>query len=226
MLVAMMAGGPAPAAKPLPDHLFGPPPDWSRFRAIAEAGLASRLIDPESARITWLGAAWKGGYKPLLAAPVQGYVACGTVNARNRMGGYVGAKTFIVVVDYERVLYADIDTVSGGLIDKQCADAQRSGLMPPLPAMTPSGDGDARTKPPSASGLTVRAMPDGAYVSAVAPGSLAAAAGLKPGMVVASVNAIPLASMGDAMIAVLNAAGPGATLTLVGGTMVRIGARP
>lgn len=69
-------------------------------------------------------------------------------------------------------------------------------------------------------------MPDGAYVSAVAPGSPAATADLKPGMVISSVNAIPLAGMGDAMVRVIDAAGPTAELTIVGGRSFNLGKRP
>ncbi len=76
------------------------------------------------------------------------------------------------------------------------------------------------------SGLTLRAMPDGAYITAVTPGSPAAAAALAPGMVIASVNAIPLAGMGDAMGRIVDAAGPGATLTLIGGKAITLGKKP
>ena len=68
-------------------------------------------------------------------------------------------------------------------------------------------------------------MPDGAYVADVKAGSAAATAGLKPGMVIAAVNAIPLAGMGDAMLKVVDAAGADAALTVVGGKAVKLGAK-
>ena len=213
--------------------MFGPPPDWATFRQMAETDVAARLIDPESARFSWSGGYYKGAFKPFLSARVTGYVACGLVNAKNRMGGYTGYGSFVVVIDYDRVLYAEVDRGTGvGLIGMACGKAQQQGLIPPLPAGaagttstgTAAGSTDA-TVTSASSGLTLRAMPDGAYVSAVATGSPAAAAGMKPGMVVTSVNAIPLAGMGDAMLKVMDAAGAGAALTLVGGTAVRLGSR-
>jgi membrane-associated protease RseP (regulator of RpoE activity) len=148
------------------------------------------------------------------------------------MGGYVGRTSFVVVADYGRILFAELDIKPGGMIAEQCTAAQRAGLLPPLSATDGSTEmsvGSPTTAPPSvdaATGLTLRAMPDGAYISAVSPTSAAARTGLKPGMVISSVNAIPLAGMGDAMLKVVGAAGPDATLTLVGGTSVKLGARP
>lgn len=69
-------------------------------------------------------------------------------------------------------------------------------------------------------------MPDGAYITAVAPGSPAAVAALAPGMVITSVNAIPLAGMGDAMLKVVDAAGSNAALALIGGRTIKLGSKP
>lgn len=234
----------AAADKNKPEHLYGSEPTWEQFRAIAEAGIQARLIDPESARISWSAGFFKGMFRPFLEGRYYGYVACGTVNARNRMGGYAGASGFVVVVDYDRVLYADIERVPGGLVEAPCAKMARAGQFPPLPtdavatsvigaapAAVAAAVNSASAAAPApilsaASGLGLRAMPDGAYISAVAPGSPAALAGLKPGMVVASVNAIPLAGMGDAMIKVVDAAGATAALAIVGGRTVTLGAKP
>jgi membrane-associated protease RseP (regulator of RpoE activity) len=228
---------PALAADQKPTHLFGPAPTWEQFRAIAEAGIQARLVDPESARISWTAGFYQGEYKPFLEARVQGYIACGTVNARNRMGGYAGSSGFVVVVDYDRVLYAAIERTPGGLIDAPCAKMAQAGLFPPLPrsaasaappalAPTSAASSSAADVVSTASGMTLRAMPDGAYISAVAPASPAATAELKPGMVIATINAIPLAGMGDAMLKVVDAAGTTATLVIVGGTTIKLAAKP
>lgn len=208
----------APAATAQTDggHLYGPAPEWEEFRQMAEADIRSQLIDPESARFTWLGNYHRGELKILLGARTQGYVACGTVNSKNRMGGYVGAKAFAVVIDYGRVLYSTL-----GPVDYECLQLQQAGKFSPLPASGVSGAPAA-----NATGLALRTMPEGAYVSAVTPGSAAAAAGLKPGMVITSVNAIPLAGMDAGMLRVIEAAGPAATLTVVGGTTFKLGAKP
>jgi hypothetical protein len=228
----LLAAMPAAAKDKKPEHVYGPAPEWEQFRALAEANIRDRLIDPESARIEWLGQYHKGEFKPFLEKRVAGYIGCGTVNARNRMGGYVGRTNFVVVADFGRILFAEVGSKPGGMIAEQCTAAQRAGLLPPLSAIADSNEmsvGNPAAAPPSvdaATGLALRAMPDGAYISAVSSNSAAASAGLKPGMVITTVNAIPLAGMGDAMLKVVGAAGPDATLTMVGGTSVKLGERP
>lgn len=229
----LMAAAPAAADKPRYDHVYGPEPSWDEFRQLGEAAITARLIDPESARITWLSGIHKGGIKPILSSYFEGYVACGSVNARNRMGGYTGARVFVVVIDYGRALLADIDHGSSRVYDETCAKALNTGLFPPVPdaELTRRGAGSASAAPTSAdavsvanaAGLALRSMPEGAYVAAVTPGSPAQLSGLKPGMVITSVNAIPLAGMGEAMRKVVDAAGNAATLSLVGGATIKLG---
>ena len=218
--------------------MFGPPPSWDEYRQIGAAAIAARLIDPESARITWLTGYRQGDIKPFLNPRVTGYVACGSVNARNRLGGYVGASVFVVVIDYGRALFADMDRTAGGTYETSCTKALATGLYPPPPGAGGSSGRSAASqssaRPGSAgstelaslanaAGLSLRTMPEGAYIAGVTAGSPAAMAGLKPGMVITSVNAIPLAGMGEAMGKMVDAAGPGATLTLVGGTTIKLG---
>lgn len=222
----------AAAPKREDNHLYGPAPEWEHYRSLAEAELRSRLIDPESGRITWTGGYYKGEFKMFFRGRTAGYVACGTINAKNRMGGYVGAVAFVTVIDYGRVLFAEMDEPSGVEINNRCLQAQNEGLIPPLPesAATTTSTTDpaprAKIKAVTASGLVLRSMPEGAYIGGVAPGSAAEYAGLKPGMVVTAVNGIPLAGMGGAMVALINAAGPAATLTVVGGSTYKLGAKP
>jgi hypothetical protein len=233
-LTLVLAAPSALAAKDQVAHVYGPPPTWEAYRQLAEADIARRLVDPDSAKITWLGQYRKDEWKPFLQGRVAGYIACGTVNARNRMGGYAGAVSFVVVIDYGRVLFAELDSRGGGMVAESCNKALAAGVFPPLPAdengaslsdATTSATTSATTTAGS-SGLTLRTMPDGAYITAVTPGSPAAAAALAPGMVIASVNAIPLAGMGDAMGRIVDAAGPGATLTLIGGKAITLGKKP
>lgn len=223
------------AASQRPEHLYGPAPGWERYRQVAEASVTATLFDPQSAQIHWAGLYHKGFFKPFLQPRVEGYVACGVITARNRLGGYVGAHTFVVVIDYDRVLYSEIDSSTSGGVTSQCVQAKQDGLFAALPASaqaasTPASAGTAGAVAPAAvvttaTGVTLRAMPEGAYITAVASGSQAGAAGLKPGMVIGSVNAIPLAGMGDAMLKVIDAAGEAATLTIIGGATIRPGAK-
>ncbi|KQS03554.1 hypothetical protein ASG11_04205 [Sphingomonas sp. Leaf357] len=237
VLAAGLTGnGAAPAAAEQAPryHAYGPAPSWERYRAIAEAGIRDRMIDPESARITWMGGYFKGDHKPPLSPRYSGYVACGSVNAKNRMGGYTGASSFIVVIDYDRVLLLDIERTGRGFAGAACEQYALQQKLPPLTdaERDPASEATAGSGAPAAasarltsttSGLTLRAMPDGAYVSGVAAGSPAAIAGLTPGMVIGSVNAIPLGGMGDAMLKVVDAAGGTATLSIVGGKTLKLG---
>jgi hypothetical protein len=206
------------AAPPENNHVYGPEPAWDEFRRVAEAEIASQLIDPQSAQFAWAGGIYKGELKIILGPRTQGYVGCGTVNARNRMGGYVGATPFAVVIDYGRVLFSQLDRTVG----VECSMLQSAGKFPPVPA----SDEAVSTGPANITGLALRSMPDGAYVSTVTPGSAAAAAGLKPGMVIVSVNGVPLAGMDESMLKVIEAAGQTAILTAVGGSTFKLGAKP
>ena len=237
----LLAGSSAAADKRPNPHVYGPPPNWEEYRQIGEAAITAQLIDPESARITWLTGMFKGEVKPFLSPRVSGYWACGTVNAKNRLGGYTGAHTFLIAIDYGRVFSTNVDTRTGGMFDEACAKFMREGLFPPVPGGASDQTTHVATEQAPAShtaqapapaaplanvstGLALSAMPDGAYVSAVVPGSPAAIAGLKPGMVIGSVNAVPLAGMGDTMLKVIDAAGATAQLAVIGGGTHRLGA--
>jgi len=219
MLAMLLASG-GVVAKERPAPVYGPAPVWQAYRERGERAIISRLIDPDSAKISWLGGYYQGEYKPFLEPRVSGYVACGLVNAKNRMGGYTGDRAFVVVIDNDLLRYVDIDNKENGLVAAQCVAAMQKGLLPPVPA------GPATAQLVSPTGLTLKAMPEGAYVSAVAPGSMAHKAGLRPGMVIETINAIALQNMGEAMIKVIDAAGGNASLGLVGGKIIKMGEQP
>lgn len=215
-----------------------PAPSWAEYRRIAETAVSARLLDPESARFRWITGIMRGQLKPLLSARVTGYWACGAVNAKNSLGGYTGFETFLIAIDDGRVLSLNKDGRPGGLFTDACNKLIREGSLPAVPAeasvSADTGAAASRTPPETevaasaaplanAAGFAVRAMPEGAYVAAVTPGSPAQLSGLTPGMVITGVNAIPLAGMGEAMRKVVDAAGSTATLTLVGGRTIRLG---
>lgn len=86
-----------------------PEPDWSVARAQMETYIRSRLVDPESAKITWTkGFRW-GSYKKPFMKRIWGWVGCGAVNARNRLGGYTGQTAIVVVYDANQVLFSESD---------------------------------------------------------------------------------------------------------------------
>ena len=74
-----------------------PRPDWEVAAEAAMSAMRASFFDPDSITIEWVsGFAW-GYYKPLIGKRVFGWLTCGNVNARNRMGGYTGAQGFVVV---------------------------------------------------------------------------------------------------------------------------------
>lgn len=86
----------------------GPYP--SSYEQIVKANFATSLFDPYSAVFTFTRAPTKGyGGNPIDGAKI-GWIVCGTVNAKNRMGGYVGAKPFVVVISKDAVIHREIDT--------------------------------------------------------------------------------------------------------------------
>jgi hypothetical protein len=110
--------------------------DFALFKRNAEAAIKSGLFDPSSAQIEWPYGFTMGTWKPLLRKRISGYFTCGRVNAKNRMGGYVGSTAFVVVLDHSgSVLFKDIGDGSpydfvGGACQKTAA-----GLPPPQPEL-------------------------------------------------------------------------------------------
>lgn len=122
--------------------------DLALFRKNAEGAIKAGLYDPSSAQIEWPYGFTQGTWKPLLRKRVSGYLTCGRVNAKNRMGGYVGSKAFVVVVDHSgNVLFKDIG--DGGPYDfvETACQKTAAGLPPPQPELldrpSPSAPGNS-----------------------------------------------------------------------------------
>lgn len=110
--------------------------DFALFRKNAEAAIKSGLFDPSSAQIEWPYGFTMGAWKPLLRKRISGYFTCGRVNAKNRMGGYVGSTAFVVVLDHSgKVLFKDIG--DGGPYDfiEGACQKTAAGLPPPQPEL-------------------------------------------------------------------------------------------
>jgi hypothetical protein len=120
-------------------------PDWSVVRQESEAALKASLIDPGSAQIKWTkGFVW-GWFKPMFERHYYGWVACGMINAKNRMGGYVGDTPFIVVYD-GGVQYTEMDS----LVEQACSNIsvppQAALLDVPVPSSGPVSVADELQK--------------------------------------------------------------------------------
>lgn len=74
-----------------------PQPDWEVAAEAIMDAMRRSFVDPDSLDIEWVsGFSW-GYQKPLIGRRTHGWVTCGNVNARNRMGGYTGAQGFVAV---------------------------------------------------------------------------------------------------------------------------------
>lgn len=183
--ISLAGANPALARKePEPPVEYGPAPTWERFQELAEQAVRDRLIDPDSAKFKWLGGPQQGFYKPMLAKRINGYYACGLVNARNRMGGYTGDSYFIVVIDYDQVLYVQIAQNTYSLLGEQCAKA---ALPPPFVTLQ-----NEPARPKANYGVAFFTAPDGIRVDRVFPGSPAERAGIKAGMIITRINGLVL----------------------------------
>ena len=109
-------------------------PDWTKFRRAAEYSIKAKLIDPDSAKIDWPRGFIFGTWKPFLGKRHEGYWTCGNVNARNRMGGFAGTTSFVVVLDSSgSVLFSEMGTGEEyDLVSTQCANSLK--LLPAAPA--------------------------------------------------------------------------------------------
>lgn len=109
-------------------------PDMSQFRRAAEKAVVSRLIDPESARIEFPYGFMNGTWKPVFQKKIEGYWTCGRVNAKNRMGGYTGSTSFVVVLNPSGgVQYVELGTGKDfDILSAQCANSAH--VLPPAPA--------------------------------------------------------------------------------------------
>lgn len=74
-------------------------PNFGSMREIAERAVRARMVDPSSSQFEWPYGFVNGEWKRLFAKRVPGWITCGFVNSRNRMGGYVGRTAFVVVFD-------------------------------------------------------------------------------------------------------------------------------
>lgn len=236
-VAASLGASAAHAKQPPAPYEYGPPPEWTRFKELGEAAIRSAMFDPEAARIQWPNAFAALSYKPLLDKRVYGYITCGLVNGRNRFGGYVGDAYFLVVIDYDRVVYSKISNAGGyDLLGENCRKANFLPSLDPVPSLTavqPALSAGSTSLPPppapplapqpAALDLTLMEVPDGAYVTAVAPGSAAHKAGAVAGMVIARINGISLKGMSASAAAqVLAGIGGTASLEMAGGTAIKV----
>jgi len=219
LLLAVLACSIA-AKKPEPTLDPGPRPDTLEFRQKAEQALLAGFFDPSSAQFQWDHGLVGGWFKPVLQRKIPGWWTCGMVNGKNRMGGFVGFRSFVVVMNNGAVTFSGVgDGGSYDFISMQCQQAAAKGILPG-PEADPVVQAAA---PPEVFGLaiglgfTYRNQSDSINVNEVSTGGLAASAGISTLMVIEKVNGLSLDGLApETRTKLLDNAGPGTVLTVRG----------
>lgn len=221
-----------PAAARRDGFDYGPPPDWSEYKRLGEAALRAALPDQEKWAVEWPNGAipftWdhKGNY--------PGYMTCGIMRAIAPVTKRHPVTPFIVVIDRGKVIKVDIgQRASNSLVTQICAKWVATGKLPPARLMeAPVASASGMAPAPASDlliatlGITIRAMPEGAYLLVVTPGAAGQHAGLTRGTVITSVNGIPLAGMGPAMARVLGSDVPTMSIETAAGGRVDLRRTP
>lgn len=110
------------ASAPTEQHLnaadIGPFP--SNYEQLVKDNFAASLFDPYSAVYSFTNTPFRGYSGNVFDGANVGWIVCGTVNAKNRMGGYVGAKPFVVVISKGVVTRREIESFNA----KRCVEGR------------------------------------------------------------------------------------------------------
>lgn len=199
----------------------GPQPNSLQdYHQQGEAAILRGFFDPTSAQFQWDQGIVGGWFKPVLGAKIPGWWTCGLVNGKNRMGGYVGFRRFVVVMNAGKIVYAQTgDGSEYDFLSMQCNQAIQKGILP-----APTAQAVAVSDPSTPRlGLNFTAVSEGAYISSVSEGYPAAQAGLLAGMVVTKLNGVALRGFDQATITKLLTAAEGEiTLDVIGRGEVKL----
>lgn len=98
-------------------------PDHAAGIAMIESAIRSTLKDPDSAEFSWPNGFTQGWYQPPFGKKYYGWITCGTVNAKNGYGGYVGRSAAIGVIRNGTVIETNFDDATaqyGGFVAEAC----------------------------------------------------------------------------------------------------------
>lgn len=100
LAAAILLGSTGLSAKePVPPPEPAEHPDWSQAARDGLKYLTRGYRDPESIQINWSSGFQWGYIKPAIGRRSFAWVACGTINAKNGFGGYVGEQSFFLSVE-------------------------------------------------------------------------------------------------------------------------------
>lgn len=173
------------------DYVYGPQPDWSEYRALGEAALHAQLPNPASWKVEWPYGFIQGKWKH--KGSHQGYMTCGLLRTDTPVDDRA-VMQFLTVIDHGQVRIADI-----GQKDPKTIVNYWCGLMITKGFLRPATQLETAALQLTKLGLTIRPMPEGAYVVSAADAMPGQAAGIRSGTVLTRANGISLAGLGSAM---------------------------
>ena len=89
-------------------------PNEAAMRAMGESAIRAQLIDPSSAQFEWPYGFIEGTWPTIWKnRKHDGFITCGFVNAKNRMGGYTGRSSLVVVITGDQIGYVDVGKADG-----------------------------------------------------------------------------------------------------------------
>lgn len=95
VLIVLFLVSCAPSTQQLQEAYYGPFP--MEFKSIVCDYLDTVLIDPGSLDIAFHKAPYRGYFRTF-GTVRYGYIVEATINAKNRMGGYVGKKRYMFLI--------------------------------------------------------------------------------------------------------------------------------
>jgi len=98
----------APTQQEVDTAPIGPYPD--NYQALIKANFAQSLFDPYSAVYEFSLSPTRGYAGNRIDGANVGWIVCGTVNAKNRFGAYVGAKPFVAVIRNGSVVHREAES--------------------------------------------------------------------------------------------------------------------
>jgi hypothetical protein len=185
---------------------------------MGEAALRAQLPNPASWKVEWPYGYVQGKWKH--KGSHQGYMTCGLLRTDTPVDGRAIIQ-FLTVLDHGQVRIADI-----GQKDPKTIVNYWCGLMISKGVLTPAGERESAELPIARLGLTIRPMPEGAYVVSAADSMPARVAGIRSGMVLTRANGISLAGMGSAMGKLLESDAPSWTFETVTGESIEVRRTP
>jgi len=111
---------PPPAQEVIASADIGEAPDVEQGKLAAQFAVKSVLYDPSSSQFQWDERGWVRGYfRPTMSATTVAWALPFSVNAKNRMGGYIGFKSYVLYAIKGDVVAMGVPVEGYGGVDRE-----------------------------------------------------------------------------------------------------------